>query len=86
MRQTRNLLYPSGTGGSNPSLSATFPIGMQDDSIIGVAPLGFPWPTMDPFLMCVHHVDEFPPGNEQLGPDASLAGRALGQDFSGKDG
>src|SRR6185436_12925818 len=25
MRQTRNLLYPSGTGGSNPSLSATTP-------------------------------------------------------------
>lgn len=24
MRQTRNLLYPSGTGGSNPSLSATY--------------------------------------------------------------
>ena len=24
MRQTRNLLYPSGTGGSNPSLSAIF--------------------------------------------------------------
>ena len=26
MRQTRNLLYPSGTGGSNPSLSASFPL------------------------------------------------------------
>ena len=60
--------------------------GMQDDPIMHVAPLGFPWPTKDPFLMCVHHVDQYPQGNERLGPAASLAGRALGQDFSGKDG
>ena len=59
---------------------------MQDDPIMNVAPLGFPWPTKDPFLMCVHHVDEYPPGNGRLGPAASLAGRALGQDFAGKDG
>ena len=59
---------------------------MKDDSIIDVAPLGFPWPTKDPFLMCVHHVDEYPRGNERLGPAASLAGRALGQDFARKDG
>lgn len=66
--------------------TANLPIGMKDDSIIDVAPLGFPWPTKDPFLMCVHHVDEYPQGNERLGPAASLAGRALGQDFAGKDG
>ena len=36
--------------------------------------------------MCVHHVDHYPPGNERLGPAASLAGRALGEDFAGKDG
>ena len=54
--------------------------------IIHTASLGFPWPAKDPFLMCVHHVDHYPAGNERLGPDASLAGRALGQDFAGKDG
>jgi len=59
---------------------------MKDDSIIDIAPLGFPWPTKDPFLMCVHHVDEYPRGDERLAPAASLAGRALGQDFAGKDG
>ena len=48
--------------------------------------LGFPWPTVDPFLFCVHHVDAYPAGNAQLGPAASLAGRELGQDFAGKDG
>jgi len=49
-------------------------------------PLGFPWQTVDPFLFCVHHDDAYPRGNAQLGPDASLEGRDLGQDFAGKDG
>lgn len=43
--------------------------------------LGFPWETLDPFLFCVHHVDDYPAGNAEMGPAASLAGRALGQDF-----
>ncbi len=45
-----------------------------------------PWPTLDPFLFCVHHDDTYPRGNEKLGPAASLEGRALGQDFAEKDG
>jgi redox-sensitive bicupin YhaK (pirin superfamily) len=56
------------------------------DPILNVAPLGFPWPTKDPFLACVHHVDLYPKGNDRLGPAASLAGRDIGQDFAGKDG
>jgi redox-sensitive bicupin YhaK (pirin superfamily) len=57
-----------------------------DDLVVQTFPLGFQWPTVDPFLFCVHHLDHYPAGNEQLGPDASLAGRDLGQDFSGIDG
>jgi redox-sensitive bicupin YhaK (pirin superfamily) len=34
----------------------------------------------------MHHDDHYPAGNERMGPDASLAGRNIGQDFSGKDG
>jgi hypothetical protein len=45
-----------------------------------------PWRTLDPFLFCVHHDDRYPAGNELMGPAASLAGRDIGQDFSGKDG
>jgi redox-sensitive bicupin YhaK (pirin superfamily) len=56
------------------------------DPIINVAPLGGRWQTQDPFLFCVHHIDTFPKGNDRLGPDASLAGRDIGQDFAGKDG
>lgn len=46
-----------------------------------VIPLGFPWQTADPFLFCVHHLDDFPKGNAGMGPQASLAGRQIGQDF-----
>ncbi len=59
---------------------------MSTDPILGVAPLAFPWQTKDPFLVCVHHVDLYPQGNDRLGPAASLAGRNIGQDFAGKDG
>ena len=54
---------------------------------IRVAPLGPPpWETPDPFLFCVHHLDFYPKGDGRFGPAASLAGRAIGQDFAGKDG
>ncbi len=48
--------------------------------------MGFPWETRDPFLFCAHHRDEYPKGNEKLGPATSLAGRNIGQDFTIKDG
>lgn len=54
--------------------------------IRAVLPLAFPWPTIDPFLFCVHHDDAYPKGNEAMGPAASLAGRNLGMDFDPKDG
>jgi redox-sensitive bicupin YhaK (pirin superfamily) len=55
-------------------------------AVLETLPLGFPWQTVDPFLFCVHHDDAYPAGNEQLGPQASLAGRNLGNDFVVKDG
>ncbi len=54
--------------------------------VIALPPGTTPWPTVDPFLFCVHHLDQYPAGNEQMGPDASLDGHDLGQDFAGKDG
>ncbi|MEM1135530.1 MAG: pirin family protein [Bacteroidota bacterium] len=51
-----------------------------------IRPLGFPWATVDPFIFCAYHLDRYPKGNAQLGPDTSLAGRSIGQDFSRKDG
>lgn len=51
-----------------------------------IFPLGFPWQTADPFLFCVHHLDHYPKGNAIMGPEDSLQGRNLGQDFEIKDG
>lgn len=59
---------------------------MYNRLITNIRPLGFTWQTQDPFLFCVHHLDHYPKGNDRLGPDASLAGRNLGQDFTTKDG
>ncbi len=55
-------------------------------AIIKIRPLGFIWETSDPFLFCAYHEDQYPNGNEKLGPDASLSGRNIGQDFTLKDG
>jgi len=48
--------------------------------------LGSQWETQDPFLFCAYHLDHYPKGNSDLGPDASLTGRNIGQDFQSKDG
>ncbi len=51
-----------------------------------VVPLGSQWPTIDPFLFCAHHRDDYPVGDRRLGPSVSLEGRPLGADFTGTDG
>ncbi len=52
------------------------------DPVLQTVPLGFQWPTVDPFLFCVHHDDAYPAGNGAFGPAASLAGRDLGQEVA----
>ncbi len=59
---------------------------MKQDPLLDISPLGSPWQTLDPFLFCAHHDDAYPAGDAAMGPAESLAGRAIGQDFSGKDG
>jgi redox-sensitive bicupin YhaK (pirin superfamily) len=57
------------------------------DPVLTIRPLGFQWDTADPFLFCVHHEDDFPKGNDQMGPETDyLKGRHLGDDFIIKDG
>jgi redox-sensitive bicupin YhaK (pirin superfamily) len=55
-------------------------------TILSTVPLDFQWPTIDPFLFCVHHLDNYPAGMSDLSPKGSLTGRNIGSDFSGKDG
>lgn len=59
---------------------------MENDKIISIKSLDFQWPVKNPFLFCVHHDDHYPRGNEKMGPNASLEGRNLGNDFTIKDG
>ncbi len=44
------------------------------------------WPTLDPFLFCAYHKDNYPQSNGQYGPKPSLKGRNIGQDFAQIDG
>lgn len=60
---------------------------MASNKIIRVQQMGFPWATEDPFLFCVHHEDNYPKGEENLGPNPDLLkGRNIGNDFVIKDG
>ena len=68
------------------SIKATMEMTGNNQVVLGVKSLGFPWETMDPFLFCVYHADSYPEGNDRFGPAASLEGRNLGNDFVVKDG
>lgn len=75
------MILAAKTGFSNTSEE------MQQPKIKNIRPLGFQWVTQDPFLFCVHHEDNFPKGNDRMGPDpAEFEGREMGQDFMIKDG
>jgi quercetin 2,3-dioxygenase len=58
---------------------------MERKAVISTKALGFPWETQDPFLYCVHHLDNYPAGNGELGPAVSLSGRDMGQDFDPRE-
>ena len=59
----------------------------MNKTIVKTFPLGFQWPTQEPFLFCVHHHDFYPKGNQNLGVDEKyLKGRDMGQDFEVRDG
>lgn len=73
------------SGGTIYALSENKTV-MDKKNVLQIRPLGFQWETKDPFLFCVHHEDDFPAGNEHMGPIDSLEGRHIGQDFVIKDG
>lgn len=54
--------------------------------IKNIKPMGFTWETIDPFIFCVHHEDAYPKANSEQGPDTSLKGRNIGNDFVVRDG
>ena len=52
-------------------------------TLLSIAPLGFPWQTVDPFLFCVHHNDAYPAGNAQMAPDPALLAGQSGSELQG---
>lgn len=54
--------------------------------VIATEKIGFQWSMDSPFLATMHHKDHYPAGNEVQGPAVSLAGRRMGNDFSGREG
>ena len=58
-------------------------IGSQRDAVVlETLGLSFPWPTSDPFIVTVHHVDHFPAGNAGMGPATTEGRRAPDSDPS----
>ncbi|MDP2624077.1 MAG: pirin family protein [Actinomycetota bacterium] len=55
-------------------------------AVIELIELGMPWMGHDPFIFTVHHVDNYPAGDDDLGPAVPLYGRQIGSDFSYIDG
>ncbi len=75
---------------ASPQAAATTPVteptATTQAQVKAVTPLGgSPWQTTDPFLFCAYHLDDYPAGNPEMGPAASLDGRELGRDFQGRD-
>ena len=55
----------------------------MDNPVIQTFPLSMPWQTQDPFLFSVYHLDHYPKGNGEMGPDSNLLSeRNLGSDFN----
>jgi len=61
--------------GSNGEQSA-------ESIVIETAALGFPWKTIDPFLVTIHHRDHFPEANTDMGPATTEGRRAVTADPS----
>lgn len=50
-------------------------------SIVKIAPMGFQFFVLDPFIIAMHHRDIFPKGNGKMGPIEMPKGKNNGADF-----
>ena len=48
--------------------------------VVKVGPLGFPYKTVDPFLFCVYHWDDYPAGDEKMRAPRRGDGAVSGHD------
>jgi redox-sensitive bicupin YhaK (pirin superfamily) len=68
------------------SINKDFNSKMNIFKSITTLPNNGPWPTMDPFLFCVHHNDKYPPASKNFIPKSDMVGRNIGNDFSNING
>mmetsp|Transcript_64727 Transcript_64727/g.152183 ORF Transcript_64727/g.152183 Transcript_64727/m.152183 type:complete len:378 (-) Transcript_64727:167-1300(-) len=54
--------------------------------IVKAEEMSFPFDCESPFLFAVYHLDHYPPGKEDMSPDASLRGHRIGADFGHSSG
>lgn len=80
---SKGALATAPSGGEEPGASAAVGEPVQIKAITAIPAMQ--WPTSDPFLFCAYHKDDYPAGNADFGPAASLEGRHIGRDFEGKD-
>jgi redox-sensitive bicupin YhaK (pirin superfamily) len=55
----------------------------SDDVVLDTVELGFPWTTVDPFLVTVHHRDHYPVGDPGMAPTTTEGRRDAGATPSG---
>jgi hypothetical protein len=53
---------------ANPGSKEQVGPNRADDIVLETLSLGFPWTTVDPFILAVHHIDDYPTGNPEMGP------------------
>ncbi|QXZ11329.1 pirin family protein [Comamonas sp. Y33R10-2] len=60
---------------------------IQDNPILECIELTQPWVGIDPFLVCAHHVEHYPAGDEHYAvPESHRVGHPAGSDFGNPDG
>ncbi len=64
------MVDPSSIGGNAVPDDAA-----PDDAVLETLSLGFPWATVDPFIVTVHHVDHYPAGDADMGPETTAGQR-----------
>ena len=55
---------------------------VSESPIVDTFELGFAWPTIDPFIVAVHHLDRYPAGDSEMGPSTLEGIRGAGDDPS----
>ena len=72
---------------TSPANAAGSGGGLAASPVLSSLPLSFPFDCESPFLFAVYHLDRYPPGQDNMGPDKRLLkGHSIGADFGNPAG